>query len=273
MPKGKDILIPCLNPEHEDTNPSLRIDRETGLFHCLSCGYKGNIYKYFNRDSNIIKTAIVKLNKTIEELRKASWSGLDMPQDAFFVSQDFRGIDKETIEKFQGFCTDELGMSNRLVFPIYDSSEKLVAFIGRYTHIQVPPKYLIYPKSQAMPWYPNPSRVRPINRSVVLVEGILDALFLHSKGITNAVCIFGTKSVSYDNVADHISNYYLTGVDKFYIMLDGDSAGRNAAKDIQRCIQHKTDVVVEIIDLADGKDPATLSDEEIEYLKEKFASD
>ena len=44
---GKDAKIHCLNPEHDDTNPSMRVDRITGIFHCFSCGYKGNLFTYF----------------------------------------------------------------------------------------------------------------------------------------------------------------------------------------------------------------------------------
>ena len=43
MPKGKDYVVSCLSPEHDDSNPSMRIDQITGIFHCFSCGYKGNL--------------------------------------------------------------------------------------------------------------------------------------------------------------------------------------------------------------------------------------
>ena len=36
---GRDYLVRCLNPEHEDRNPSMRIDNITGIFNCFSCGY------------------------------------------------------------------------------------------------------------------------------------------------------------------------------------------------------------------------------------------
>ena len=32
IPKGADCLVSCLHPEHEDRNPSMRIDRITGIF-------------------------------------------------------------------------------------------------------------------------------------------------------------------------------------------------------------------------------------------------
>ena len=46
--QGADFVVHCLNPEHDDSNPSMRIDRITGIFHCFSCGFKGNVFKYFD---------------------------------------------------------------------------------------------------------------------------------------------------------------------------------------------------------------------------------
>ena len=39
-----DFVVKCLNPEHDDTNPSMRIDKITGVYNCFSCGFKGNIF-------------------------------------------------------------------------------------------------------------------------------------------------------------------------------------------------------------------------------------
>ncbi len=32
VPKGKDVLVKCFNPEHDDSSPSMRIDREEGIY-------------------------------------------------------------------------------------------------------------------------------------------------------------------------------------------------------------------------------------------------
>jgi DNA primase len=37
-----DAIVKCLSPDHDDSNPSMRIDRITGVFNCFSCGCKGN---------------------------------------------------------------------------------------------------------------------------------------------------------------------------------------------------------------------------------------
>jgi hypothetical protein len=42
-PIGKKVRI-C--PFHEDTNPSLSLNEEKGLFKCWGCGAKGNIIKF-----------------------------------------------------------------------------------------------------------------------------------------------------------------------------------------------------------------------------------
>ncbi len=52
IPKGKDFVVRCLNPEHEDRNPSMRIDQITGVFNCFSCEYKGSIFKHFGEKAN-----------------------------------------------------------------------------------------------------------------------------------------------------------------------------------------------------------------------------
>ena len=43
-----DAIVKCLNPEHDDSNPSMRIDRITGVFNCFSCGFKGNLFNHFD---------------------------------------------------------------------------------------------------------------------------------------------------------------------------------------------------------------------------------
>ena len=51
--------------------------------------------------------------------------------------------------------------------------------------------------------------VKPIQGKVILVEGIYDMLNLQDKGLTNAVCTFGTKNINEDksvNVDDQIEH-------------------------------------------------------------------
>lgn len=261
IPKGKDFSVHCFNPEHEDNNPSLRVDRETGVYHCLGCGYKGNIFTRFNRHRNIFSSRVKEITKQIKEIRDASWGGLEIPSDAYFVQSLFRGIPSEVLKKFNAFRTSKIGMEGRIVFPIENNTGVIVGFQGRYEHTDVTPKYLMYPSEVSLPWYPSINKITPINNSIVLTEGLLDALYLHGKGITNAVTMFGTKSTTFDTILELLTPYMLAGIQVIYLMMDGDAAGRAATESLYKMIKHQTDLVVHKLELEEGKDPATLSDE------------
>lgn len=265
--KGKDYLIPCLNPEHEDSNPSLRINNEDGRFHCLSCGFKGNIFSLFNKYRSRFNSRVSSIKTTIKELRKASWAGFNIPSDAFFIVQEFKGISATVMAKFLAFKTMEMGMEDRVVFPIFDSRGIIVGFQGRYINTSAPPKYMAYPAETPLPWYPSVQKCNLSTQTIVLVEGLKDALVLHSLGIENAVCIFGTKSVNMDNILDHLYPYLLAGIQRVVILMDGDAAGRSAAKNLLLCIERKTDLVVDVVDLPDDIDPATMDEDQIKALK------
>ena len=58
---GRDYLVKCLSPDHEDTNPSMRIDNITGIYHCFSCGFRVNIFKHFGAVANYLEIKRQKL--------------------------------------------------------------------------------------------------------------------------------------------------------------------------------------------------------------------
>ena len=267
FPKGKDLLVKCFNPEHDDANPSMRIDREDGMFHCFGCGFKGNLFSRFNRHRNIFTSRVKEVMSAITELREASWGGHELPVDASFYTKTYRGIPSNIISKFDAFRTELIGMEDRLVFPIYDHMGTIVGFQGRHKYSDASPKYLMYPAEVSLPWYPAANRIQMLGNSIVLTEGLLDALYLHGKGITNAVTIFGTKSVTFDSVLDLLTPFMLSGCQKVYLLMDGDTAGQNAASHIEKLIKQKTDLLVEILPIEDGLDPATMSNKDLFNLR------
>lgn len=46
LPWSAEVKIKCINPEHEDNNPSCSLWREIDGFRCWSCGFKGNLTKF-----------------------------------------------------------------------------------------------------------------------------------------------------------------------------------------------------------------------------------
>ena len=88
---GKDYLIKCLNPEHDDSNPSFRVDQTTGKAHCFSCGYKTTIFKHFGIADNFVSIKVQKLKSKMKALYEAA-NGAKFPTERVPFNKPFRGI-------------------------------------------------------------------------------------------------------------------------------------------------------------------------------------
>ena len=220
IPKGADFEVSCLNPEHLDRNPSMRIDRITGVFNCFSCEFKGNLFTLFGEKPNQLQLQREKLKNLIRQ-KMAESTGLVLPLNYTPYRGSWRGIKPETYEKFEAFTDADPTFVSRINFPVKDITGKIIAFNGRHTGSGVP-KYMITPAGAKMPLFP---QVKPINGCVILVEGIFDMLNLHDKGLDNAICSFGTKNINEEN----LSVLSISGVSQLDIFFDGDEAGQNAA--------------------------------------------
>tara|TARA_R110000772_G_scaffold66361_1_gene147875 strand:- start:71386 stop:72228 length:843 start_codon:yes stop_codon:yes gene_type:complete len=254
---GRDFLIPCLNPEHEDANPSMRVDSITGVFHCFSCGFKGNILTRFNVAVSRLHTSRERLKDKLNTIRTET-VGLSIPENAVFWEKDYRNISAETYMKFKAFTYDGGEFNNYLVFPIYDITGKISCFLGRNLDDFAKPKYKVYPSKAYVPIFP--MKAKPIAGSIVLVEGIFDMLNLQDKGITNAMAAFGTQSVS----EEKLKLLQLLGVQTIYVFFDGDEAGEIAAAKLKDVI-YGLGMQSENIYWKD-RDPGSLSATQIERL-------
>lgn len=118
---------------------------------------------------------------------------------------------------------------NRVVFPILDKKNRVIAFGGRVLDDSLP-KYLnsaetdIFKKNQTLYNISNARKAIFDEKFVVVVEGYADVLALSAAKIDNVVAGLGTAlSVNHLNDLFRISN-------KIVLCFDGDSAGINAAK-------------------------------------------
>ncbi len=220
LPRGKDYEVTCLNPDHPDRNPSMRIDQVTGIFNCFSCGFKGNLFTHFGEKVNKMEMKRQLLKKKIDEVRAES-VGLQMPEGYSPYIGNWRNIRAETYREFEAFIHAGKDFNGRICFPIRDRSSRIVAFQSRTTGDQQP-KYLNTPPGAKMPLFPV---VEPIQGSIILVEGIFDVINLHDKGLTNAVCCFGVKNVT----EEKLQVLSVAGVDNIDVFLDNDEAGQTGA--------------------------------------------
>lgn len=255
---GKDYLIHCLNPEHEDTNPSMRIDKVTGIFNCFSCGHKGNIFNEFGAEPNALDIKKAQLQDKIRTI--LTNKNLVMPSDFVLFDRDYRNISANTFKSVGAFTSNEQEeFQGRLMFPLTDIRGNIKAFMGRALHSEIEAKYLFYPRHVVPPLFPAHPEIW--KNTLIIVEGIFDALNLIDKGCCNVLCAFGTTSLL-KNYKDRLSHYRILGVNKFYIMFDGDKAGRTSAKKLEDVL-NANGFNAEIIDMPDNRDPGDLTEEEI----------
>ena len=259
IPKGGDCLVSCLNPEHADRNPSMRIDRITGIFQCFSCGHKGSIFTYFGETPNYLQVRRELFKKIIREKRSES-IGLAFPQGSVPYTGDWRNIKPETYKKFEAFQHHDPDYIGRVVFPVRNISGRIAAFNGRHTTGGTP-KYMISPAGAKMPLYPV---AEPKQGSVILVEGIFDMINLHDKGLDNAVCCFGTKNIN----EDKLKMLSIQGVESIDIFFDGDTAGQDAAVIVKEMCE-RVGMTSRNICLKD-KDPGGLTESTVLKLKRKL---
>ena len=259
---GRDLLVKCLNPEHDDKNPSMRIDNITGIFNRFSCGFKGNIFKLYGAPSNYLDIKRQKLTDSIEEKRSSS-IGLSFPKGFAPYIGNWRNIRPETYKHFEAFLHHETQFVGRVVFPIRDITGKVVAFNGRHMTLSEKLKYIIYPPRATLPLYP--ASVKPIKGRVILVEGIYDMINLYDKGLTNAICCFGTNKVDMDKLAI-LKMQDIMGID---IIFDGDEAGKRAAENL-KILGERSGLVTRTLELDQNVDPGSLVQQQVSDLRRQL---
>ncbi len=171
-----------------------------------------------------------------------------------------KGLKNETLlsaglvierEKKEG-CYDRF--RNRITFPIFNLSQKIVGFGGRVVENEDEPKYLnspeslIYHKGKILYGLNLSKEVIREKSAAVLVEGYIDLISLYQAGIKNVVAALGTSFTQ--DQARLISRY----AEKTYLLFDSDRAGESA---VFRSVDLLFDAGVEvmIVVFPSGEDP------------------
>jgi DNA primase len=261
---GRDYLIKCLNPDHEDSNPSFRVDKVTGVAHCFSCGFKTNLFKYYGVFTNPVPMKIAALKEKLNEL-KTGHLGLELPNGHTPYLKQFRGVSPQTLKYFGAFYTNVVEkLVDRIVFPIKDITGKTVVFVARHTLSNGNPRYINYPSGVRMPVFP--AHLPSGYQSMVIVEGVFDMLNLYDKGLENVVCAFGTNTLQNDTKSKLLP-FKAQGITHIYLLFDGDEAGEKAAANLKPIIEAEN-FIVEIIKLPDNRDPGELDVFEVRSIAE-----
>ena len=159
----------------------------------------------------------------------------------------------------------------RITFPIYSHTTRLVGFGGR-TISDHPAKYVnspqsaVFDKSKLLYGYHLAKQSIFEKKQIIITEGYLDVIMLHYAGFTNAVAVLGTALTT-----SHLP-LLKRGEISVVLCFDGDGAGINAAIKSSRLLsQNEIDGSVVII--KGGADPADMVFAgRSEELKEMFDS-
>jgi DNA primase catalytic core len=160
----------------------------------------------------------------------------------------------------------------RVMFPISDSSGRVIAFSGRIlsekpnANGSIPAKYLnspdtaLFNKSTVLYGIDKAKQAIRERDYTILVEGQMDLVLSHQAGIKNTVAVSGTaladSLTSRENVVNNLGVVRRLSP-KLILAFDSDSAGRKAALRSAQ-IALSVDMDVKIADLPEGKDPADL---------------
>jgi DNA primase len=177
-----------------------------------------------------------------------------------------RGFSKETCRIFS-FGWDE--DKSRVTIPVKGRNGELYGFIGRavlekgdseYRALYGDSdKYLMYEFQRSKVLYPM-DHFKVENETAILVEGSLDAVWMHQCGFKNTLSLLTASLSKYQlNLLPSL------GVKKVILFLDNDSTGQIGAAKAYKLLKH--DFVVYTVDYPDDrKDPASYPPEILQEI-------
>lgn len=240
-----------------------KINKEVGIY------YHNNLIEELKSPSSRVKDYVKKREFDINTIKKFG-IGYATGRVPLFEHLVKLGFKEEDILKSGIILKNEKGkiydrFFNRLMFPIFDVRDRIIAFGGRVLDNSLP-KYVNSPENDIYFKGKNLYALNLAKRekldNIIIVEGYMDAIALQKSGFNNAVASLGTALT--ENQARLIKKY----TDNVIIAYDQDGAGQEATlRGLDILVSKGLKVKVLRLDKADAKDP----DEYInKYGKERF---
>ncbi len=164
----------------------------------------------------------------------------------------------------------------RIIFPLMDSSGRIVAFSGRmFPDTPEGPKYLnspeteIFSKSRVLFGFDKAKLAIKKHNFAILVEGQMDLVLSHQAGFKNTVATSGT-AVSETVIGDSSAQLSIIArlTQNLFLAFDGDSAGKKAMERAA-VVALSLGMNPKVVALPEGVDPADfLGKESVDSWKE-----
>lgn len=255
--RGKKNIQFCC-PVHGENTPSMGIRIEDTVCHCFSCHWSGNIQWLLFKTCPDEFKSVYEVERWIKEKYN-----VDLGKYALDLSKNLRRYDdftddeeteveerqhelprhflapfksgKETYKYYfdRGFNKHDLVYFNigrdlvneTVTIPVYNLDSTLCGVIGRYIDPNRPKnaRYRVYEFPKGKITYPI-DKLEIIDDTLILVEGILDAQWLHKHDYPNAQSILG-NGLTYEQADLLKNNFEFSTV---VLAFDNDSGGDTA---------------------------------------------
>ncbi len=262
---GRNYQARC--PFHQERTPSFSVNRDMGVFKCFGCGVGGDAFKFVMLTEGMtypeaIRKLAARVNITIEEARPEQVTAESREREALYRLMEEAGVSAETLVAFQigfapasgtalrdaaqrkGWSSEVLEKAgllrrkessqttydhfwNRIIFPIWDSQGRIIAFGGRALGNAMPkyinsPETPIYSKSRHLYGLFQGIPTLRKSRQAVILEGYMDVAVCHQYGFTMTAATLGTALTS-----EHI-RLLRRYADTVTLLFDPDAAGAQA---------------------------------------------
>ena len=231
----------------EDREKYYEVNKEAARF----------FYRAFTEQKNAGYTYMKNRGLDDAILKKFGIGYADEKWDSLYNYFKAKGVDEKILLEL-GLISESKGkyydkFRNRVMFPIINTSGKVIGFGGRAIGDDNP-KYLNSPENKV---FQKKNNLYALNISkqdigkegyAILVEGYMDAISLYQGGVRNVAASLGTALT--ENQTRLLKRYTKNVV----LSYDADSAGQNAAMRGSE-ILIKDDCKVKVLHVTDGKDP------------------
>ena len=237
---------------------SVQVKKKSNKFDKLYDAYNFSV-KYFqnNLSSSVGKVAKSYLSSRgiTEDIIKEFEIGLSLEsRDDLTKLLTSKGYELGDLNRI-GLSSDDHDIYNdRIMFPLYDVSGKVVGFSGRIYKDNGQNKYLntketdIFKKGEMLYHYHIAREECRLKKSVIVMEGFMDVIRASTIGIKNTVALMGTALTKEQiGLLKRLSNNII-------LCLDGDGPGVKAATSIGEELLNQG-IEVKVVYLPDNDDP------------------
>ena len=216
--------------------------------------YHENLYKLESK----IAQEYVKKRRLTNETLKAFQIGFSGSFDELYKQLKAQGFEEREILESGLVNRNERGQyidryRNRLMFPICDARGRVIAFGGRVLDDSKPkyinsPENVVYSKGRHLFGLNVAKKSKDIKQRLLIVEGYMDVISLHQRGITNVVAPLGTA------LTQNQGYLLRNNTEQIVLSFDSDEAGQTAKVRAMEILQNMG-CDIRVLQMEGAKDP------------------